>query len=259
MAETTYLNPIAAREARSLNTSRPKTGPINVGEVERLASGVGGGLLLLLGLNRGGVGGLATAAVGGMFLLRGATGHCGMYQALGIDTRESSQGDASSVRAGQGVKVETAVTINRPREELFAFWRDFNNLPRIMRHLRSVTVMEGNRSRWVASGPPGTSVEWEAEVINERPHELIAWRSLDGSEVDTAGSVRFDRAPGGRGTELHVALRYDPPAGRLGAAIARLFGRGAEGQVVEDLRRFKQVMEAGEAPTTEGQPSGRRP
>jgi len=220
-----------------------------------LLSAVGGGVLALLGLSRRSLGGLALAAVGGSLVYRGVTGHCSMYQALGVNTADQP-GPATSVRAGHGVKVEQAMTINKPAADLYRFWRTFENLGRFMSHLESVTTQGGNRSHWVARGPMGARVEWDAEVHNERENELIAWRSLDGSEVDTAGSVHFRQLPNDRGTEVRVVLKYDPPAGKLGAAVAWLFGQSAEQQVREDLRRFKQVMEAGEVPTTAGQPRG---
>jgi uncharacterized membrane protein len=126
-----------------------------------------------------------------------------------------------------------------------------------MDHLESVTVQDDKRSHWVAKAPAGTTVEWDAEIINEKENELIAWRSLDGADVDNAGSVRFSEATGGRGTVVKVSLEYDPPAGIIGSLIAKLFGEEPSQQVQEDLHRFKQVMETGERPTTEGQSSGR--
>jgi uncharacterized membrane protein len=179
-----------------------------------------------------------------------------MYAGLGASTA-APVGPSASVRAGHGVRVEHAVTINRSPEELFRFWRNLENLPRFMSHLEAVRNTGGNRSHWVARGPMGVTLEWDAEIHNERPNALIAWRSLEGSEVDTAGSVHFTPAPGHRGTELKVVLKYDPPAGKAGATLARLFGTAPEQQIQEDLRRFKQIMEAGEAPTTARQPSGR--
>jgi len=126
-----------------------------------------------------------------------------------------------------------------------------------MRHLQSVQILGENRSRWTARGPLGKNVSWDAEVINDKPNELIAWRSVEGSDIHNAGSVRFRPGPNGRGTEVTVELNYEPPAGMVGATIARLFGESPEVQVREDLRRFKQLMEAGEIPTVEGQTSGR--
>jgi uncharacterized membrane protein len=156
---------------------------------------------------------------------------------------------------GGGIRVRKAITINRSPEDLYRFWRDFENLPRFMRHLESVRVLDDGRSHWVARGPGGSRVEWDAEITLDVANQLIAWRSLEG-DVDTAGSVRFERAPGGRGAVVRVDMQYRPPAGAMGALIARLFGEEPEQQVPEELRRFKQVMEAGEIPTTEGQPQG---
>lgn len=230
---------------------------VNVGDAERWASVVGGGLLAAYGLSRSSLGGLALAALGGCMVYRGATGHCHLYGALNVNT--AGRGRATGVPAGAGTKVNVSMTINRPAAELYRYWRDFENLPRFMRHLRSVEVHEGGISKWTVDAPMGASVEWEAEIINDKPNELIAWRSLPGSQVDTAGSVHFRAAPDGNGTEVHVEMKYNPPAGRVGAAAAWLTGADAERQVRESLRTFKQTMEAGETPTTAGgQPTGQR-
>jgi uncharacterized membrane protein len=231
---------------------------VNVGQTERWVSAIGGGALALYGLTRGNLPGVALALLGASLVHRGTTGHCYAYQAAGVSTA-SGEGENPnvSVRGGHGVKVEKSLTINRQPEELFRFWRNFENLPRVMSHLQSVQVTGDNRSHWVAKGPAGTNVEWDAEVYNERENEFIAWRSLEGADVDNAGSVHFRPAPAGRGTDLRVVLKYDPPAGVIGAAIAKLFGEEPEQQIEEDLRRFKSMMETGEVPTTEGQPTGR--
>jgi len=227
----------------------------NVGETERWISLMAGGAMTIYGLSRQSLGGLVLALAGGSFVYRGATGYCGAYQALGIDTSQS-RGPSDSVKAQHGVKVEESVAISRPREELFRYWRDFSNLPRIMRHLKSVETHANGRSHWVASGPMGATAEWDAEIINERENELIAWRSVEGSTVDTAGSVHFLEMPGNRGTEIRVVLKYDPPGGKLGVGIAWLFGKSASQQIREDLRNFKSMMETGTIATTEGQPRG---
>ena len=155
------------------------------------------------------------------------------------------------------IRVKKSIVINRPIEEIYNFWRDFKNLPRVMEHLDSVDVTSEKRSHWVAKGPAGKRIQWEAETIEDRPNEKIAWRSLEGSTVENSGSVRFEAAPGGRGTLVRVELAYRPPAGPLGVTVAKLMGREPELQVEEDLRRLKQLMEAGEIITTEGQPAGR--
>ena len=160
--------------------------------------------------------------------------------------------------AGRGVRVERVVTINRPIREVYAFWRTFENFPRFMRHLESVESISRRRSRWRAKAPAGTTVEWEAEILQDRENEWIAWRSVEGSQIDNSGSVRFQAAPGHRGTELRVQLQYSPPAGAAGRLIAKLFGEEPDQQVREDLHRFKQLMETGEVAISDG-PSLSRP
>jgi uncharacterized membrane protein len=231
-------------------------GQINVGDTERVASVIGGSALTLYGLTRGTLGGLALGVIGGSLLYRGLTGHCSAYASLGINTAKR-RGPATSIPAGHGVKIEKSITVNHSSEELFRFWRKLENLPRIMRHLESVQATSHRRSHWVACGPLGMRVEWDAEVITERPNELIGWRSLDGSEIDTAGSVHFQPI-GARGTLLRVVLKYDPPGGKVGASIARLFGKSAEQEIEDDLQRFKERIESGEAAIAAGQRSGGR-
>jgi uncharacterized membrane protein len=174
-----------------------------------------------------------------------------------LDVIAAIQHSRSEAARSRGITVEKSIAIDRSPEELYKFWRDFHNLPRFMRHLQSVRVVGGNRSHWVAKGPAGAKVEWDAEIVTERPNELIAWRSLPGADVENAGSVVFERAPGNRGTYVRVQLEYNPPAGRIGAAIARMFGESPGRQVQSDLYRFKQVMETGQITTTEGQSTGR--
>jgi uncharacterized membrane protein len=239
---------------------RPQPAPsnlarINVGDPERLLPVCGGGALAQLGLSRGRAEGLALALAGGALVYRGLTGHCHLYEALGVNTAD--HGPAASVAAGHGIKVERAVTVLRPAEELYRFWRHFENLPRFMDGLREVRVLDERRSHWVAKGPLGVAVEWDAEIVNERPGAMIAWRSLESSEVDTAGSVHFEPLPGDRGMGVRVELKYDPPTGKAGAVVARLFQTAPEQQIREDLRRFKQLLEAGEIATTVGQTSCR--
>jgi uncharacterized membrane protein len=227
---------------------------MNVGMAERKISLLGGGGLILLGLSRKSLGGLGIAALGALALKRGATGSCPLYHAMGTST--AKQDPRPQEYFERGIHVESAVTINRPAGELFAFWRDFANLPRFMHHLKSVQVLDERRSRWVAKAPAGMSVQWDAEIINEEKDSLIAWRSTGSAEVDNAGSVRFVPAPQGRGTEVRVVVDYVPPAGKVGSIIARIFGEEPHWQIKDDLRRFKNITEAGEIPTTQGQPKG---
>jgi uncharacterized membrane protein len=154
------------------------------------------------------------------------------------------------------VRIKASITVRRPREELYSFWHNFMNLPRFMAHLHSVELQPDGRSHWRAAGPAGWEVEWDAEVVTDRPNELIAWRTLPGTEIVHTGVVRFVEAPGDRGTEVHVEIEYAPPAGKAGSALAKLFGEEPELQVRDDLRRFKQVMETGEVVRSEGTPEG---
>ncbi|HEX7152810.1 MAG TPA: SRPBCC family protein [Thermoanaerobaculia bacterium] len=230
----------------------------NVSEPERWGSVIFGSALAAYGLKKRSIGGSIVAALGGVLVWRGATGQCPIYGGLGISTVPEHQGQQVSVPYGKGVRVEKAVTIDATPETLYTFWRNFENLPRFMHNLESVEVREGGqRSHWVAKGPIGTSVDWEAEIVNEVPNELIGWRSVEGSKVDNAGSVHFTEAPGARGTQVKVVLRYDPPAGKLGALVSRILGEDPAMQVQEDLRRLKMLIETGEIATNES-PSGRK-
>lgn len=228
---------------------------VNVGQVERIASAIGGGGLIAYGLSNRSLAGSLLAVLGAALLHRGVTGYCHGYQALGINTAESST--ANDEEVARDVHVEKSIAINSTPEELYSFWRDFENLPRFMENLESVTKLDETRSHWVATGPGGKRIEWDAEIYNEHPNELIAWRSLPDADVTNAGAVRFETAAGGRGTIVRVTLNYNPPGGTAGKLIAKLFGE-EPGQLVENnLRRFKQLIETGDIPTTEGQSSGR--
>jgi uncharacterized membrane protein len=187
----------------------------------------------------------ATAAVLGVTVLDFMTGRQLAEAGNGVEAgRERAPGRRP--QGSGGIEVTEAITINRARDEVYDFWHNFENLPRFMTHLETVQVIDERRSHWKAKAPGGATVEWDAETLEDRPGELIAWRSLPDSQVPNSGSVRFREAPGGRGTEVIVNLRYQPPGGRLGAVIAKLFGEEPSQQVKGDLRRFKQVMELGE-------------
>ena len=231
----------------------------NIGGNERWITAIAGGTLATYGLIRRSPSSLMLSAFGVYLVARGASGYCPAYAASGINNAASGSQDAVRQRLGSvGVKVTHAVTILKPVSELYAYWRDFTNLPRIMDHLNSVTV-DGLNSHWEAKAPLGTSVAWDAEIINDIPNEVIAWRSLPGADVDNAGAVTFKPGPVGRGTVVRVDISYAPPAGKPGAVIAKLLGEEPTKQLDDDLRHFKNIMETGERPTTEGQPSGRGP
>jgi uncharacterized membrane protein len=197
------------------------------------------------GSRRGRVG-LAATAIAGVAAIDYAAG------------RQLRQLDGDTTESGAAVEVTRSITVNRSVEEVYGFWRDFRNLPRFMLHLEAVEVLDDLRSRWKARGPGGVSVSWEAEIIEERTNELLSWHSVSRSHVDNAGTVRFLAAPGNRGTEIHVTLRYVPPAGSVGAALAKLFGEEPGQQVRDDLRAFKQVIETGEVVRSDGSMRGPR-
>jgi uncharacterized membrane protein len=226
----------------------------NLNSTERIVSMTTGGALLTYGLIRRDLTGIALSIIGGALALRGATGHCQVYDALDIDTRDASI-DLKHWLSGK-VEVSKSVTINKSQSELYAFWRNFENLPQFMKHLESVTKIDETRSHWTAKAPLGYTVQWSAEITSEELNEKIEWRSLDGADIPNSGRVEF-LPTADRGCEVKVSLTYEAPAGRIGALAAKIFGEEPNQQVEEDLRRFKQLMEAGTIPDTEGQPSGR--
>ncbi len=157
-----------------------------------------------------------------------------------------------SVKHEQGIHVTKVITVNRSADEIYAFWRDFANLPRFMNHLESVEVIDSQLSHWRVKAPLGMTVSWDAEIIDDTPGERISWRSLPGSTVANAGSVRLKPATGGRGTVVTVAIHYDPPGGKIGATLAKLLGEEPEQQVEDDLHAFKQVIETGDIVRSDG-------
>jgi uncharacterized membrane protein len=201
----------------------------------------GGALLLLVGASRRTTGGAWIAMSSAPMLYRGITGRWPVIGRAMDDSR-------SALGGGAGIHVRESVRLERPIDEVYRFWRRLENLPRIMTHLDSVTETSDVHSHWVAGGPAGLAVRWDAEIINEVENKVLAWRSMPGSDVVTAGSVNFDEIRGGRSVQLSVHLQYAHPAGRVGSLIASLFGREPSQTIREDLRRFKQVLEAGESP-----------
>jgi len=220
----------------------------NFSDTERWGSLITGGALVLSGLSQRSLRGALMAIAGGTLAYHGATSQKSLQEkvveAAGLD---------------KPLRVEKTVTIqNKSAEELYTFWHDFENLPTFMKHLKSVTVLSDTRSHWVANAPLGNSVEWDAEIVNDRENQLISWASVADAQVENSGFVRFQAAPPGRGTEVKVVLEYSVPGGALTAAIASVFGENPEQQIGDDLRRFKMLMETGEIATTEGQSCGQR-
>jgi uncharacterized membrane protein len=239
----------------------------NVGDAERWASVVGGAALAVYGIGRRDLRGSLLAVLGAELVRRGTTGHCLLYDALNVSTasdatargphRDLPVSRAATVRASRAVKVEHSVTVARPASELYAFWRDPANLPRVIAFVESVDMSSDKTARWRVRGPAGKPIQWEAEIINEVPNELLAWKSIGDADVPNAGSLHFREAPDGRGTEVRIVVEYEPPAGHVGAWIAKLVKENPDAQVREALRRFKQIAEAGDILTVEGQTSGR--
>lgn len=232
-------------ESISPTTGSQQTDEQQASDLERWASVIGGGAMVLAGLNQRSLRGVILAMAGGGLLYQGANQKSTLKQA------EDVMGLDSAIRA------EKTVTINRSADELYRFWRDLENLPSFMRHLKSVTVRDERHSHWVANAPLGQDVEWDAEIVSDEPGRLIAWASAEDALVPNSGFVRFQPASGDRGTEVKVVIEYEPPGGVLTAAIAKLFGEEPEQQIGDELRRFKQLMETGEIATVEGQPAGR--
>jgi uncharacterized membrane protein len=220
----------------------------NLGAAERIVSMIGGISTFVFGVTRRRSPLRPVLLMLGSYLgYRGATGFCYISDKLGVSSIPRTTSPQVSVPHGKGIRVDKCVTINRSANDLYLYWRDLENLPRIMHHLESVTVLNGNRSHWVAKAPAGMKVEWDAEIINDVPNQRIGWRSLPGASVPNAGSVVFKPAPEGRtGTEVEVSLKYDPPGGVIGAAVAKLFGEEPGDQLQDDLDHFRQAMEMGE-------------
>jgi uncharacterized membrane protein len=218
----------------------------NISEFERWVSMAAGAGLVLYGLSRRRGNGWILATFGGLLFRRGFVGHCVTYELFDINTARSLSETRSALGGTAGINVQESVTISRTPQELYRFWRSLENLPRFMNHLLSVERVTDTISRWRAKGPGGTVVEWNAEVINDVPNKILAWISLKGSDVVSAGSVNFEPASGGRATHVRVHLQYSPPAGKVGAAVAKIMGADPATEIREDLSRFKQMVEAGQ-------------
>jgi uncharacterized membrane protein len=236
-------------------------GAVNVGPAERWASVLGGGILAGAALRKRGVGGALLGAVGAGLLLRGVTGHCPVYGALGMDTAHGrdGKGECETGRAldeVEGVRLEAVVKVNRDAADLYSFWRDFTHAPLFMERIRSVTPLGETRSRWVMDGPMGRSWEWESEVTGEREGEYIAWSSVEGSDLPNRGAVWFTPTAGGTQTEVRLVMEFDPPLGVIGQAMASAFHGFPQSMMQEDLRRFRQLAETGEIPALRGQIPG---
>ena len=211
---------------------------VNVGETERIVSAIAGGAFVVLGLSRLSLGGLVLAAIGGALGYRAITGHSLLYERLGIDAASARRNVGNL-----GVKVEESIVVDAPAERVYGIWRNLDNVPRLLSHVERVEVLDRTRSRWTIKGPAGAPISWDAELINDKPGELIAWRTVDSTLVSHAGSVTFE--PIGPRTRVRVALQYDPPGGRFGHAVAALMSEDASSLLRRDLTEFKRAVEEG--------------
>ncbi|HYO53034.1 SRPBCC family protein, partial [Archangium sp.] len=221
---------------------------VNVSPGERVLSVAVGLGMVAYGLRRRTVPAILVALVGGSILHRGLTGRSRALALMGM----------TEVEGEPGVAFELSTTILRPREELYHAWRDFERHPRFIPHLLSVRNLESHKSHWVYQGPAGTLLEWDSQVTEDRPGERIEWKTLPGSKLEHTGTIRFEDAPGGRGTVVHLALRYHVPGGRATAIIAKLLGDEPKQHLARGLRQFKQFLETGEVATVDSQPHGKR-
>jgi uncharacterized membrane protein len=213
---------------------------VNTAPGERVVSALVGGALIVIGLGRRTLGGAALAALGGALGYRALSGYCALYSLLDIN-----RADEDDVRGNLGVKVDRGVLVEAPPERVYAAWRHLENLPKFMSTLQRVEVLDDTRSHWTAKAPGGATVEWDAQIINEKPNELIAWRSLPNRLVEHAGSVRFEPTADRRSTLVRVSLQYNPPGGAFTHAVAGLFSADPERQIQDDLLAFKRAIESG--------------
>lgn len=239
-----HQNDARNRSVRRALSSEGRGYHVNVGRGERLFSTIVGGLLTVYGLKRRGRAGYGMALAGAKMLYRGTTGHCMVYNSLGISTSdERVRGAAAEVDHDKAVEVRRSIHIARSRDELFEIWRDFSRLPQFMTHLERVDVLSKTHSHWVTKGPAGMHVEWDAEIVAERTNEWIAWQSVEPAQVPNNGTVMFTDAPDGS-TEVFVTLEAQPPAGKLGELVARMFGKSPDRQVRMALEKFKELAES---------------
>ncbi len=231
----------APASAREDSAERPKDW-VNVGQIERLASALTGGALAAYGLAKRNPAGIALALLGGTILLRGTTGHCLVYQAMG----------ASTAPEEEDVHIEDAIIVNQPRAVLFAFWREFANLPQFVPGLESVIPVGDTQLHWVANTPGERRITWDTEIIAEKKNALITWRTLPDSPLRHTASVRFTTVPHGGGTEVRLSVEYRAPGGKIAGKLSQVFGKDPEHTLHEILRQFKQLVESGEVEPTDG-------
>ncbi|TGE08443.1 SRPBCC family protein [Hymenobacter fodinae] len=242
--------PYAESAGYSPKTPATGTSLVNVGPTERVLSTLAGAALAYAGIqSKSKAGGAALAALGTGLAFRGVAGYCPLNDVFGRD---------SAAKQPKPIEIKETFTVYRDIDRVYGYWRRFENLPNFMEHLESIEELDQRRSHWVARIPGGLgTVEWDSEVTRDEPNRLIAYQSLPGPQVDQSGEVRFRQAEGGKGTELQVVMHYRAPLGALGQGVAKLLNPALSELIRSDIRRFKMMMETGEVPTIEGQPSGR--
>ena len=235
----------------------------NISQIERVLSALGGVALATYGLNRRNWFGTGLAVIGGLFVVRGATGHSNLYGALNISTAEQKQNFApgiphtvSSIPGRRGVRVQRSMTVLRSPQDLYNYWYDIEKAPLYMDYIESVMKTGERTSHWIAKGPLGTQVEWNAELLEVVPNKLISWHVHGKPITGNAGKVTFEPTPDGHGTVVTLELDFFQFRGALGTSLGNLLGHIPELQVIGTLRHFKELMEAGEIATIKGQPTG---
>lgn len=229
---------------------------VNVGDKERLASGLLGGALVLLAIRQRSWLTKPLAIMGGSLVGRGLSGKCAVYKQLGISSKDGHHLALPGGLFNRTVKVQKTVTVKATPAEVYAFWRNFDNLPRFTQNLTSVAETQPGLTHWVARGPNDLSLEWDARIHEDTENERISWTTTEDSPVQHNGSVSFRKDPAGRGTQIKVVLRYDIPAGVIGQSLAKMLGDEPGQQLDADLRRLKMFLETGEVARTDGQPAG---
>ena len=222
----------------SLSPGEPRE--TNVSNFERGLSIAIGAWMLYRGLKKLGkspISNLIKAGTGAGFLYRGVTGYCPVYGQFDIDGKKTTS-----------INIRSSFIVNKPKHEVYEFWRKLENLPLFMRHLTKVDEIDNRRSTWEAKINLVT-VKWEAEIVKEEKDSLLSWQSLPGSTIENAGKVEFRDALGNRGTELRIMITYRPPAGTLGSSVAKIFNPYFEKIVKEDVTNFKQFIELKDSPT----------
>jgi uncharacterized membrane protein len=223
--------------------------PVNVASLERVASTSAGALLLYNGLHKINKSTPIKLVAAGFLLYRGMSGHCPLYSAVGKNKLPDPV---------KNINIRTSLTVNKPRTEVYDFWRRLENLPLFMKHLDSVQSLDNERSEWKAKIPGGLgTIKWEATIVKDEPGQLLGWSSLPHADIENAGKITFKDA-GAKGTEIHVVITYRAPLGRVGTGLSKLFTPLFEKMIKNDVANFKRYIETGEVPTTDGQPRGRR-